>query len=85
MKLAVKLHRHNILVLVVAAFLAIIAVFKLQGLPSLQFSIFSGLIAFYLFWAIFYHHFDKSLKLEVVLEYILTALLALIILYGVLL
>ena len=85
MKLAVKLYRHNIIVLVMAATLSLVAVFKLQGFPSLQFSIFSALIVFYLFWAIFYHHYDKSLKLEVVLEYILTALLALVILYGVLL
>lgn len=85
MKLVVKLHRHNILVLAAAAFVAIVAVFKLQGFPGLQFSTFSALIAFYLSWACFYHHYDKSLKLEVVLEYILTALLALVILYGVLL
>lgn len=85
MKLAVKLHRHNIIVLVMAATLSLVAVFKLQGFPSLQFSIFSALIVFYLFWAIFYHHIDKSLKFEVMLEYILTALLALVILYGVLL
>ncbi len=85
MRLTTRLHKHTIILLGAAALSTLVFVFKLQGLPNLQFVAFSTLISFYLIWAIFYHHVDKSLKLEVVLEYILTALLALVILYGVLL
>jgi len=85
MKLTIKLHKHSVLVLAIAAVFTIIAVFRLQGLPLMQFVSLSTLVFFYLIWALIFHHFDKSLKLEVMIEYILTALLALVILYGVLL
>lgn len=39
---------------------------------------------FYLLWAIIHHYFDKSLTLGIFLEYLLTAVLALILLMGVL-
>lgn len=41
-------------------------------------------ILVYLIWAIFHHKKDKSLTLTIVLEYLLTAVLALILLLGVL-
>ena len=85
MELVLRLHKHNFLIIAVAAFSAFILVFKLQGTPAIQYFVLALLICFYLAWAIIYHFFDKSLKLEIMIEYILTALLALVILYGVLL
>ncbi len=40
-------------------------------------------ITVYLAWALFHHKKDKSLTLPVFLEYVLTAVLVLIILFGV--
>lgn len=85
MRLVLKVHKHNFLITSAAALAVFIALFKLQGMPKAQYFALSILIVFYLFWAILYHYYDKSLKLEVMIEYILTALLALVILYGVLL
>lgn len=85
MKTIANLHRHNIWVLIGAALITGISMFSLHGVPSVQFLILATLILFYLGWALTFHYMDKSLKLEVVLEYILTALLALVVLYGVLL
>ena len=42
-------------------------------------------IVSYLIWAIIHHRRDKSLTLETFLEYVLTAILALILFLGVLL
>ena len=85
MRLVLKAHKHNFLIIFIAALAGFISVFRLQGTPMLQFFVLVVLISFYLFWATLYHFFDKSLKLEIMIEYILTALLALVILYGVLL
>ena len=41
-------------------------------------------VLIYLAWALFHHKRDKSLTLEVLLEYLLTAVLVLILLSGVL-
>lgn len=41
-------------------------------------------VLIYLIWAIIHHKRDKSLTLEVCIEYLLTAALALILLFGVL-
>lgn len=40
-------------------------------------------ILIYLLWAILHHKKDKSLTLEVLLEYLLTAALSLILIFGV--
>lgn len=85
MKLVLKIHKHNFLIIGAAAVAALILVYRFQGSPAVQYLSLSILIAFYLFWAIIFHFYDKSLKLEVMVEYILTASLALVILYGVLL
>jgi uncharacterized membrane protein len=62
--------------------LAVIFLFK--GNSRVQFAVaFLGVI-FYLVTALIHHHFDKSLTVEVTLEYILIAALVLIILGGVL-
>lgn len=40
-------------------------------------------ILIYLLWALLHHKKDKSLTLEVILEYLLTAALSLILIFGV--
>lgn len=85
MRLILQLHKHNWLIILSSAFMAFVATFKFHFLPQAEFTIFSLLVLFYLGWALTFHYFDKSLKLEIMLEYILTAALALIFLYGVLL
>ena len=40
-------------------------------------------IFFYLIWALIYHRRDKSLTFTILMEYVLTAALALILLIGV--
>lgn len=85
MKQPTKIYKYNILVLIVAAAVATVAVIKFQFLPQIQFAIMTALVIFYLFWALLHHHFDKSLKLEIMIEYILTAALALVFFYGLIL
>jgi hypothetical protein len=80
-----KIQKHHIFVLVIAAILAVLAILKFSNDHQLQFFILTALIALYLIWGFIYHYFDKSLKLEIILEYVLTAMLALTVLYGVLL
>lgn len=64
------------------AFLAIIAAFFLQGEPRLLMQIVSGLATIYVSIALIHHYLDKSLTLEITLEYILLAALVIIILQG---
>ena len=79
-----KFYRFNALIILLAAAAALLTVLKLQTFPQMQFLVVLVLVFFYLTWAITYHLLDKSLTLEVMLEYILTALLALVVAYGVL-
>ena len=84
-KTLLKLHRYNFLIIFGPALLVLITVLKTTTLPGVQFLLILSLIFFYLSWALVYHFIDKSLNLEVILEYILTALLSIVVLYGVLL
>ncbi len=68
-----------------AAFLALILVLKFQAVALAQFGILVTLVLFYLIWAFSYHLNDKTLKLEIMVEYFLIAALALIFFYGILL
>lgn len=79
-----KLHKHTHLVVLVSAVAALWAVIKFSTQPQLQFMILTCLVLLYLSWAILFHLKDKSLTLEVMLEYILTATLALVFFYGIL-
>lgn len=80
-----KFKKHHYLLLIAVAIIAFLAVIRFQFYPQLQFLILSTLVCFYLIWALLNHHFNKSLKLEIMVEYFLTAGLALIFLYGLLL
>lgn len=77
-----KLHKYNFLLVLVLALVTLVGVVKLQCLPQVQFLLVLCLTFFYLTWALLYHKLDKTLTLEVMLEYILTALLALVVAYG---
>lgn len=80
-----KFNINSIVFIIVLALIALVGVLKLKDFPQIQFLIITLLIFFYLAWALLYHLKDRSLSLEVMLEYILTALLGLICFYGILL
>lgn len=84
-KVLLRVHKYNFLLILGLALAALVAILKLGGLPQIQFLIVLSLVFSYLAWAVGYHLLDKSLTLEVSLEYILTALLALVVAYGTLL
>ena len=65
------------------AFLAIIAAFFLQGEPKLLMQIVTTLAIIYVTIALIHHYFDKSLSLEVGLEYVLISLLAVLVVFGI--
>ncbi len=63
-----------------AVFLVLIFVFRNQ--PRLQFEIVVASAISYVSVALLHHHVDKSLTFETTIEYILIAVLAIIILQG---
>lgn len=65
--------------------LSIIWIWKQRSYPLLQIRTLIVAVVAYLIWAAVHHKLDKSLTLEVYIEYLLTAVLALILLMGVLL
>ena len=85
LKILSKLQKFNLFIIALGAVITLLVVLKLQYLPQVQFLVMTIMIMFYLLWALAHHFIDKSLTLEIVIEYVLTALLALIILYGILL
>lgn len=85
LKKVTKLQKYGFLIIVFTSTVSLMLILKLQYLPQVQFLVATVLVMFYLMWALVHHFADKTLSLEVMIEYILTALLALIVLYGVLL
>ncbi len=63
----------------------IIWIWKLSFFPILQLRTLVIAAIAYLVWAFMYHYMDKSLTLSIFIEYLLTAVLAIILLTGVLL
>lgn len=57
-------------------------IFKQKNAPITQLYLILAVISLYLIWAFIYHYKDKSLTLGIYLEYVLTAVLALIVLLG---
>lgn len=84
MKRLTKLHKTTLILFVITGMVALATILKLSDNTRLQFSVLTGLVVFYLVWGIFYHHIDKSIKAEIVIEYFLTAALILSFLYGIL-
>ncbi len=72
----------KIKIIILSAAIVGVALLKL---PVWQPVIFIGLVLFYLLWALLHHFTEKSLTLEVALEYILTAVFALIFFLGLML
>ena len=64
---------------------SIFLIFKNRNSPNLLIYIMLGVASIYLAWAAIFHKIDKSLTLPIFLEYLLTAVLVLILLMGVLL
>ena len=81
-QLNVKVNTYGIFIFFILTFISLIFVIKFANAPRVQFQILTALAILYLSWAFFHHTLDKTLKLEIVIEYVLTALLAIIILYG---
>lgn len=81
-KVIIFLKKRFILVLILSIIIFGAAFLKL---PAWQPGIFTGLVLLYLLWAMLYHFIEKSLTLEVALEYILTALFVLIFFLGLIL
>ncbi len=84
-KKILKLQKYSPFFILLSSILAFSAVLKFQGFTFVQFVILTILSVLYLSFALTHHFFDKSLSFEIMLEYVLTVLLALIILYGLLL
>lgn len=65
-------------------FVAIVWIWKLRTFPFLQVRTLIMASIIYMIWAYAYHYFDKSLTVSVYMEYLLTAVLVLVLLMGVL-
>ena len=63
---------------------SIFLIFKNRYSPNLLIYIMLGVASIYLAWAVIFHKIDKSLTLSIFIEYLLTAVLVLILLMGVL-
>jgi len=83
LKLTYFLQKHNVAFIIILAILSLWAVLKFQNIPQMQLIILTMLALFYLAWALAHHYLERNLTLEIIIEYILTALLALIFFYGV--
>lgn len=79
-----KFKKYRLAMILTAAGLSLVAILKFQNIPQMQLIILTMLALFYLGWALAFHYLEKNLTLEIIIEYILTALLALIFFYGVL-
>ncbi len=68
---------------ILATVVCVIALFKFQDLARHPFYVMLSACFLYLIWALVYHKFDKSLTLNIYLEYLLTAALVLVLMTGV--
>lgn len=81
-KLAYYLRKHNY---VVISSVALVVTFLLTSLPKATISTLQivGLLSLiFLGWSLIHHFFDKSLKTEVVIEYLVTVGLVMVILLS---
>lgn len=82
LKRPIKIHLDQLFLPVGIVLIGLIFVFRHQN--QIQFELVVLATILYLATALLHHHFDKSLTIEVVLEYILIALFALIVIGGIL-
>lgn len=78
-------HLAQYLILLIILSLAALFFFLASGHRQLQFKIVVLASSLYVAWGVVYHFFDKTLYSKVVVEYIAVALLAIVILGGLLL
>lgn len=78
------LKKPHVIFFLMLSLAALIGLLIFRNFPGYQILIITALVIGYLAWAINYHRRDKSLHFEIVLEYILTALLVLIVFYVIL-
>jgi hypothetical protein len=81
-RLLIKMQKYHLAVFLAVAAFGAFEILQFKTTPAIQFFIITFLAIVYLAWASIYHLLDKSLNLEVMLEYILTALLVLVVFYG---
>lgn len=78
-----QIHKnYNFLLLTFILSLAVLAIYLLQGFPNFQFIVGILLSVSYVIWGLVYHYLEGDLHAKVVIEYLLIALLALILLKG---
>ncbi len=78
------IQQNSILIFAIITLVALVGLLQFRSLPLAQFQTLVALAFFYLGWAIIHHYLDRTLNLEVAIEYVLIALLAIVILYGIL-
>lgn len=78
MKDKVFKYNFNIPFLLILVLVSLSLIFNFKELPTTLILILVSASFIYLSWAMTHHFFDKSLTVEVTLEYVLTATLALI-------
>ncbi|MCL5409636.1 MAG: hypothetical protein M1607_02120 [Patescibacteria group bacterium] len=81
-KLMQRLEVKPLWLFIVSTPLFIYAFIAYRGAPSLEFQLLTLAAIFYVMLAILSHHREKTLSLEIVIEYVLIAALALIVLQG---
>lgn len=78
------IQNNSIFIFLIITLAALVGVLQFRNIPLAQFQTLVVLSFLYLGWAIIHHYLDRTLNLEVTIEYMLTALLAIVILYGIL-
>lgn len=78
------LRKGVIYILIASTIFAVFGLIKFNDNPILQFKLLTILVGIYLIIAVIHHTLDKTLALEIVLEYVLTAIICLTVLYGIL-
>jgi hypothetical protein len=82
LKRLARVHLDQLFLPVAIVLIGMIFIFRHQN--QIQFELVVLATILYLGTALLHHHFDKSLTIEVILEYILIALFAIIVIGGIL-
>ncbi|NMB84204.1 hypothetical protein GYA28_02850 [Candidatus Roizmanbacteria bacterium] len=73
----IKKHAFDYLLLIFSGVLFLVALSYFQGERTTDFLIFLSFVFFYIGWGVYHHAFKNSLRLKIVLEYILFGFIAL--------
>lgn len=79
-----KLHRFSLLIFGGFFGLMLVSLYLFKNDPVMRFQAIIALAINYTAWAIFHHYLDKTLTLEIVIEYVLIACFVLVILSSIL-